>query len=445
MPTEIIMPKVDMDMTKGRIVAWHVAEGEWVEKSAALFDIETDKATMEVESPASGTLRNVRVGEGEESPIGEAVGWIFAEGEDASAPDAPESPGRPEPTDPPASDEEAPREPSAVRPMHEKPRANAQGANGTGAREGEKPRATPVARRIARNEGIALKEVEGSGPRGRITRADVEALVGKAASGEPPQRQRQSSSEAEQTGSDREETLVFIHGFASDRTVWTKLARRLGGIRTVSLELPGHGREPPQAIASFEALTRAMGQALDGLGLDRMHLVGHSLGGALALALADARPGTVARLTLMAPAGLGPDIDGPTLAGLTRASRAESLAPWLKRLVFAPEAISWNYVRSVMAQREDPAVREAQAALAEILFPDGTQAFDLVATLARIEAPTRIIWGRADKIIPWQHALRAPGHIALHLFDQVGHLPHVEATDQVAAILSQHAALPTHG
>ena len=58
MPTEVILPKVDMDMTHGTLAVWHVAEGEMVTKGAALFDIETDKAAMEVEAPASGRLTN---------------------------------------------------------------------------------------------------------------------------------------------------------------------------------------------------------------------------------------------------------------------------------------------------------------------------------------------------------------------------------------------------
>jgi pyruvate dehydrogenase E2 component (dihydrolipoamide acetyltransferase) len=73
--------------------------------------------------------------------------------------------------------------------------------------------------------------------------------------------------------------------------------------------------------------------------------------------------------------------------------------------------------------------------MAERLFPDGTQAFDVGAALSRVRCPTAIVWGRQDRIIPWRHALRAPGRVALHLFDEVGHLPQLEAADELAALV----------
>ena len=73
MPTEVIMPKVDMDMSVGTISAWHAADGQRVEKAAPLFDIETDKASMEIESPATGFLRVAKLPAGTSIPIGQAV------------------------------------------------------------------------------------------------------------------------------------------------------------------------------------------------------------------------------------------------------------------------------------------------------------------------------------------------------------------------------------
>ena len=87
MPVEVIMPKVDMDMASGKVAVWRAAPGERVEKGAPLFDIETDKAAMEVEAPASGILHHT-VPEGSEVPIGAAVAWLYAEGEAVGAPPA---------------------------------------------------------------------------------------------------------------------------------------------------------------------------------------------------------------------------------------------------------------------------------------------------------------------------------------------------------------------
>jgi pyruvate dehydrogenase E2 component (dihydrolipoamide acetyltransferase) len=171
-----------------------------------------------------------------------------------------------------------------------------------------------------------------------------------------------------------------------------------------------------------------------------VHLVGHSLGGALALALADIRAPRVASLTLIAPAGLGPQIDGDTLAGLTRATRPESLAPWLKRLVADPDRITDDFARAAMAPRRDASLRAAQGAMADALFPDGTQSFDLRAALARVTAPAQILWGRQDAILPVAQAMQAPGDVALHLLTGTGHMPHTEDPDRVARLVLRLAA-----
>ena len=166
-------------------------------------------------------------------------------------------------------------------------------------------------------------------------------------------------------------------------------------------------------------------------------MLAHSLGGAVALALADVRPRSIASLTLIAPVGLGPEIDYVALTGIARASNTESLAPWLKRLTATPAGISWDFARAAMLARNDPALRDAQLELAETLFPDGVQGFDVTAALERAGAPTTIIWGRSDHIVPWRHALAAGGEIALHIFREIGHIPHVECPGMVAGVLAR--------
>ena len=85
MPVEVILPKVDMDMATGQISRWFVAEGATVKQGDVLFEIETDKAAMEIDAPASGILRNITGKERVDIPVGQAVAWIYAEGEAAGA------------------------------------------------------------------------------------------------------------------------------------------------------------------------------------------------------------------------------------------------------------------------------------------------------------------------------------------------------------------------
>jgi pyruvate dehydrogenase E2 component (dihydrolipoamide acetyltransferase) len=163
MAVDVIMPRVDMTMERGTIRAWKAAPGDAVREGALLFEIETDKSAMEIDAPASGTLGPILVPAGVEVPVGTVVARILAAGETAEAgvpqaAPAPQAAAAPMPATPaPAAPMPAARAP--VAPAGADPR----------------PRATPLARRLAREHGLDLASLRGSGPRGRIGRADVEA------------------------------------------------------------------------------------------------------------------------------------------------------------------------------------------------------------------------------------------------------------------------------
>jgi pimeloyl-ACP methyl ester carboxylesterase len=433
MPVEVILPKVDMDMTSGSIAAWHAGEGERVTKGEPLFDIETDKAAMEVESPASGHLHHISVKEGSEVAIGTTLAWIYAEGEEVGpAPSA-------EPQGP--DDSQADENPALNAQTQEL--AASEVATRSSAHAAEKPRATPAARRLAATNAIDLSGISGTGPRHRIQRADIEALLETPAPTSPTPAPTTWSTQSGDlsivtSGSGDGLPFVLIHGFAADASGWNPVEKALRRSAQVHrIELPNHGQSPRRKIDGFSDLVSQVRGAFDSRGAGPVHLVGHSLGAAVALALADTRSRAIAKLTLIAPAGLGPDINGSVLAGIANATRAESLGPWLRELTGDPDKLSETYIRAAAAQRNDPALRAAQQAMMERLFPDGVQSFSLRAALNRIDCPARIIWGKRDSIIPWTHALGAPGGVSLNLFDDVGHMPHIEIPQQVCTLLEQ--------
>lgn len=430
MPVEVIMPKVDMDMASGKIMSWHVGEGEAVAKGAPLFDIETDKAAMEIEAPDAGVL-HFAAPEGTEIPIGEAVAWLYADGEavgEQPKPFAISGAAAPAPAAPSAPVEDRSSEAASVMTLP--PIAEAVPAT-------DRPRATPNARRLAREAGLGIDAIPGTGPRGRVQAEDVRSALNSVASlSSPPSFSSETGPLAVTRSKGGTGTpVVLVHGFASEATSWAPLEPHLKHRPLIRIELPCHGKSPKRRIPSFAELVKELRHAFDTLHLDQAHLIGHSLGGALSLALTDTRPRSVASLTLIAPAGLGPEINGAALTGICRATRAESLGPWLKSLVEDEKLITESYIRLAMAGRNDPALRAAQSTLADALFPDGVQAFDLRAALDRVEMPTRIIWGKRDAIIPWNHALQAPGRVALHLFDGVGHMPQIEQPEMIGRIL----------
>ena len=164
MAVEVILPRVDMAMESGAIVAWKVSEGQEVREGDLLFEIETDKATMEVEAPSAGVVGGIRVAAGVEVPVGTVVAYIYGKDETAHPP-APE---------PAAVEESRPavRDEPPTSPVPPAPPAS---------RAADRPRATPLARRLARERGIDLGAVRGSGERGRIHRADVEGHLGERA------------------------------------------------------------------------------------------------------------------------------------------------------------------------------------------------------------------------------------------------------------------------
>jgi len=162
--SEVFMPKLTHDMEAGALLEWYKQEGDEVQEGEPLFAVETDKATVDVEAGESGVLRGLRFAPGDEVPVGEVVGWIAAPGEETPpqsalssipCPAVPQSALSCDPCPPPPS-----RDPVAPSP-----------------RAGGRIVASPVAKRLAKERGVDLRQLQGRGPHGRVTKADVEAYL----------------------------------------------------------------------------------------------------------------------------------------------------------------------------------------------------------------------------------------------------------------------------
>jgi pyruvate dehydrogenase E2 component (dihydrolipoyllysine-residue acetyltransferase) len=158
MASEVKLPRLGQGMEAGTITKWLKSEGDAVAKGEPLFEIDTDKVTQEVESDFEGVLLKIALPEGE-APVGQTIAWIGEQGEEAPvATEAPKEAPRPEPVEAPESRS---AEPNQVR------EAQANGAD-------TRVKASPLARRIARERGIDLASLRGTGPEGRIVAEDVE-------------------------------------------------------------------------------------------------------------------------------------------------------------------------------------------------------------------------------------------------------------------------------
>jgi pyruvate dehydrogenase E2 component (dihydrolipoamide acetyltransferase) len=430
MPTEVILPRVDMDMTEGSITAWYVSEGDSVKAGEPLFDIETSKATMEIESPASGIVRKVSASVGDTVPVGTVIAWIYASGEAVAEPELEEAL--------PAATAQAPALSSTVA---EAPRATAAGERGaTNAAEPRTgTRASPAARKAARDSHIALAQVSGSGPQGRIVKNDVRSFLRQAPTAVDSSVRLNRLWLHEGNAA----TLVLLHGFAAESNGWRPLVHAmreagvLADIGVLAVDLPGHGKSPDGGALSLQQIANAIEAVLREEYAEPVHLVGHSFGGAVAARLAKSSRLAVRSLTLMAPAGIGESCNWAFINGLTQSTERETLRPWLEELVQDPSFIDDAFVATAQQQLRRPGRREALERIAAAFFRDGRLQIDLIPVLSDLRIPVRVVWGVADRILPITHADRLPRNVAQHRFAGVGHLPQVEAAEAVARVIGE--------
>ncbi|MCM2359732.1 MAG: E3 binding domain-containing protein, partial [Geobacteraceae bacterium] len=172
MATEITMPKLSDTMTEGRLISWKKGIGDHVERGEIIAEVETDKATMELEAFASGVLLETRVKPGDSAPVGTVIAVIGAAGEAVQTPAAQPAAEAPAPVEQaaPVAATAAAQPPAEEKAPPEAPPAPA---------EAGEEKASPLVRRLAREKGIDLAQIKGSGPEGRILQEDLEGFLRK--------------------------------------------------------------------------------------------------------------------------------------------------------------------------------------------------------------------------------------------------------------------------
>jgi pyruvate dehydrogenase E2 component (dihydrolipoamide acetyltransferase) len=379
----LIMPRLGETMEEGTIAAWLVTPGTAFKRGEPILEVETDKTVVEYPALGDGVLLETLVLAGELVAVGAPIASIEAEvWEDPVALAV-----APEPS--------LERNEPALIPVA---RRSADGPL----------RATPVARRLARQSGISLETITGTGRRGRIEAWDV----------------RQAGSDA----------VLLVHGFAGDSTAWAALTAALtrAGHRVLTPDLPGHGadRTTPTGLAELSAALAAVASTE----VSRLHLVGHSLGAYLAAVYAADNPSRVASLTLIAPAGLGPGIERDFIHGMAEAKNASDVAQLLRLLGPKGAALSSPVIANMAAKLSQGRLKPLAAA---ICGPSG-QRIDTLAALARLpkSVPVRALIGAEDKVIPPTHLFNLPARVAIHVLP-TGHMPQWDAPAEVGDIVME--------
>jgi pyruvate dehydrogenase E2 component (dihydrolipoamide acetyltransferase) len=244
------------------------------------------------------------------------------------------------------------------------------------------------------------------------------------------------------TGQDGE-VVLLIHGYGGDRNSWLFLQEPLAAQhRVYALDLPGHGTSSKDVgDGSVGTLAGAVIGVLDMIGAERAHLVGHSLGGAVAAGIAARNPERVSSLTLIAPSGFGPEINAGYLRGFAAAQTRRELKPVVGQLFADESLVTRQVVDDLLAYKRLDGVAAALHTLVDTLLDGDTQRIDSVAAIAAIgdALPVTVIWGRADQIIPATQAESVAG--AVHqVFDGAGHMPHMERPAEVQAAIEETIA-----
>jgi pimeloyl-ACP methyl ester carboxylesterase/glycine cleavage system H lipoate-binding protein len=433
--TILSMPKWGLSMKTGLVVEWLKHPGDQVQEGDPIVEIESEKATNEVDSPATGVLRRIVVHDGESAAVSEPIAVITAPGEDLSDEQI-EALLRED------AEQRHKKAEALLRPRAATPAAGAspgvpvRAAPGAGGRVN----ASPAARRLAQELGVDLSTVRGTGPGGMIGREDVQRAA------------QEGSSETEEkmlavdgvnihylvAGPVRAPHIVFVHGLGGSLSTWSlNLPVFAQQFHICALDMVGAGAsDKPATDYSVAAQAAFLARFLDALGPDwrSVSIVGHSLGGAVALAIAQCYPERVERLALVDSVGLGPDIDATVLDLIRSEPKPEHIRAELTLFFAHPGMVQEVLVEQIRQQRAYPGAREALLTTSEAAFGGGRQHDNFKETLAGWTKPLLIVWGDADAVIPVAHA-RAAGRGRVEVFAGCGHCPHIERADAFNQVL----------
>ena len=187
-------------------------------------------------------------------------------------------------------------------------------------------------------------------------------------------------------------------------------------------------------LASFVA------RFLDAIDVPRVHVVGHSMGGAIAAQLALAQPARVASLALVGSAGLGSEINSGYIDGFVTATSRRDLKPVVEQLFDNPALVTRQLVDELLKYKRLDGVPELLGALSRTLFTGGRQAAQPALALEGLGLPVAVVWGASDRIIPASHAANAPPGARVAVLPGAGHMVMMEKASDFNALLRGHLA-----
>lgn len=237
------------------------------------------------------------------------------------------------------------------------------------------------------------------------------------------------------------ETVVLLHGFAGSHAIWKDVVPALFAThRVLAYDLPGHGNSHPWPETGRPRIAvDALFADLTGRGIERFHLAGHSMGGAISLLMALAEPKRVASLTLFAPGGLGPEINARLLGRYAAATSENDLRACLEAMTGWNTVVGDETVALEAALRARDGQPEALVDLSKAITRDGKQGAIPREQLVTLTMPVAVAWGTIDNVLPVAQTEDLPPHFAVHLLRNVGHMLPAEVPDFAAALIARTA------
>ncbi len=234
--------------------------------------------------------------------------------------------------------------------------------------------------------------------------------------------------------------VLLLHGFGGDLNNWLFNIDALAAKHPViALDLPGHGQSDVKLPgASLDALAGFVARVLDQLDVERVHVVGHSMGGAIAAQMAQDHPARVASVALLCSAGLGDEIDGDYIRGFIDAAGRRELKPVVEKLFADPSLVTRQLLDDLLKYKRLDGVGDVLHRLSAGLFDQGRQAQQPGRSLDAKAMPTLVVWGEADRIVPAAHAKHAPAGATVRVLAGAGHMVMMEKAGEVNALLAGH-------
>jgi pimeloyl-ACP methyl ester carboxylesterase len=235
--------------------------------------------------------------------------------------------------------------------------------------------------------------------------------------------------------------VVLLHGFGGSHRAWDAVIPFIErDRRVIAYDLPGHaGSLSYPKIGNAAVAAKAVLAALAADGIGRAHLVGHSLGGATAALCGLMAPEGCASLTMLAPGGFGHEINHRLLRRYAAAREPADIALLLEQFFGWRDELPKGVVDMMAVERAINGATDALEKIAETLFDEKGQKRLPVDDIAALPVPVKVIWGTQDRVLPTRQAHKLPGRIAVHIFEEVGHMLPMEIPGEVAYLVLENS------